>query len=66
MYPEIKGRLQAIDKIVGEAFHIDKNVERMIIELRGGLEFLAKKVWALEHPPEKRPDPQGHLPGDDD
>jgi hypothetical protein len=65
MYTEIKGRLRAIDHILNGKNHLflDSRLEQIITELKKGLEFVAEKVYALEHKPA---DPHGYIPGNDD
>lgn len=55
MYPEITGRLRRIDQVLNEEFHIDQRVERVLKDLRDGMEFLANRVLALEKAAEQDP-----------
>lgn len=65
MYPEITARLRKIDEILnGQNFyHIDQRLEEILLQLKGGMEFLAKKIESLENKPR---DPHGYIPGSDD
>lgn len=65
MYPEITSKLRNIDETLNgpNFYHVDQRLEKVLESLRNGMEFLAKKLYALEHP--KR-DPHGYIPGSDD
>lgn len=64
-YTEIKGRLKAIDEILNGKNHLflDPRLEKIITELKHGLEFLAEKVYAME---QGSRDPHAFIPGNDD
>lgn len=69
MYPEISSRLRAIeDELNGKNFyHVDRRLGKVLDLLRGGLEFLGKKIYELERERgQQQRDPHRYLPGSDD
>ncbi len=66
MYSEVKGHLRTIDETLnGKNFlFLDPRIEAILLGLKRATEFLAKKVWDLEHP--AAGGTQGFIPGSDD
>jgi hypothetical protein len=71
MYPEITSRLRKMDEMLDDPsfIHSERRTHELIVLLKDGLKFLAKKVYELEQPNRGRQgftDPHRHLPGSDD